>query len=198
MVFWGQSKEKALFPEIHLGGQCVFLRPPLMSDWQQWAQMRRRCRDYLQPFEPLWTTQILTQKSFERRLERQSCEWDAGHAHVFLIFQKSDGCLVGGMNINNICRGAAQYASLGYWIDQAKQGQGFMREAMALTIQYCFENLELHRINASTLPHNERSKSLLLKSGFSEEGFAKHYLQINGQWQDHILYGLPREFWKKN
>jgi ribosomal-protein-alanine N-acetyltransferase len=198
MGFWGQSKEKDLFPEISLRGPRVFLRPPLTDDWPQWAEIRGRCRNYLQPFEPLWTTQTLTQKSFERRLARQSHEWAAAEAHAFLIFQNSDGCLIGGMNINNICRGAAQYASLGYWIDEAKQGQGLMFDAMALTIAYCFENLELHRINASTLPHNERSKSLLLKSGFSEEGFAKHYLQINGKWQDHILYGLPREFWKPN
>jgi len=31
----------------------------------------------------------------------------------------------------------------------------------------------------------------LLKSlGFEEEGYAKKYLQINGAWQDHVLFGL--------
>jgi ribosomal-protein-alanine N-acetyltransferase len=45
-------------------------------------------------------------------------------------------------------------------------------------------------MNAATLPHNRKSQTMLLRLGFSEEGFAKKYIQIDGRRQDHILYGL--------
>jgi ribosomal-protein-alanine N-acetyltransferase len=40
---------------------------------------------------------------------------------------------------------------------------------------------------ANHLPHNKRSEALLKKLGFEREGYAKDYLQIDGQWQDHVL-----------
>jgi [ribosomal protein S5]-alanine N-acetyltransferase len=186
----------ALFPDIKIESERLVMRPPALRDFEQWAGVRGRCRDYLRPFEPLWSEDSLTRPHFMRRLERQSREWAIGHAHSFLIFTAAGQRLVGGMNINNICRGAAQYASLGYWIDEAEQGKGLMGEALGMTIRYAFQDLVLHRINASTLPHNARSRKLLLSAGFEEEGFAKNYLQINGLWQDHVLYGLPIERWR--
>jgi ribosomal-protein-alanine N-acetyltransferase len=129
---------------------------------------------------------------FPRRLEAQYANWHSDYAYAFLIFKREDNSLIGGMNINQVTRAAAQFASLGYWIDQDHEGKGYMAEAMELTIDYCFKNLRLHRINAACMPHNEKSKKLLLRMGFIEEGFAKEFLQIDGVWQDHILYGLIR------
>ena len=48
----------------------------------------------------------------------------------------------------------------------------------------------LHRIEAACLPSNEPSKNLLIKMGFRQEGIARRYLQINGEWQDHVLFAL--------
>ena len=53
-----------------------------------------------------------------------------------------------------------------------------------------FKDLRLHRLEAACLPTNAASKGLLLRSGFSEEGFARKYLKINGGWRDHILFAL--------
>ena len=52
--------------------------------------------------------------------------------------------------------------------------------------------LRLHRLEAACLPHNEPSKGVLTKVGFHEEGLARQYLRINGQWADHLLFALLR------
>ena len=57
-------------------------------------------------------------------------------------------------------------------------------------IGFAFERLGLHRVEAACLPHNEKSASLLVKAGFEEEGFARAYLKIDGDWRDHRLFGL--------
>ncbi len=67
--------------------------------------------------------------------------------------------------------------------------QGFMTEAAGLVCEFAFERLRLHRVEASCLPHNDPSRKLLARLGFTEVGFAKAYLRINGKWEDHVLWG---------
>lgn len=164
-----------------------------MQDWPQWAKVRGANKDRLKPYEPLWAERSLDEDFFQKRLARQLREWEQGHARPFLIFKNDHHNLIGGININHICRGAAQYASLGYWIDRGHEGQGFMREALDMTLHYCFTGMQLHRINAACLPENLRSHTLLKNAGFNEEGFAPRYLHINGKWRDHVLFGLCAE-----
>ena len=42
----------------------------------------------------------------------------------------------------------------------------------------------------SILPSNKASQNLLMKVGFRQEGVALRYLQINGEWRDHVLFAL--------
>ena len=69
-------------------------------------------------------------------------------------------------------------------------GRGLMSEAVRAVLPFGFDTLNLHRIEAACLPTNEPSLRLLRKSGFSEEGFARGYLKINGDWQDHVLFAM--------
>jgi len=70
------------------------------------------------------------------------------------------------------------------------QGKGLMYEALMPTIHFMQEQQQMHRIMANYMPNNHRSGNLLKKIGFKPEGYAKAYLQINGEWQDHILMSL--------
>lgn len=171
----------------------VFLHPPKAENCEAWNKVRGQNRDFLMPLEPRWPADCLDRDFYARRLKYQIECWALDSAYPFLIFKKSDGQLIGGININNVSRGAAQYASLGYWLDQDHQGQGYMSEALKLTLGFCFNALKLHRINAAVLPTNNPSINLLIRNGFHKEGYAEKYIKINGQWQDHILFGLPIE-----
>ena len=62
-----------------------------------------------------------------------------------------------------------------------------MTEFVEGAINYVFERLDLHRIMANYMPGNTRSARVLDKLGFNKEGFAKSYLKIAGEWQDHVL-----------
>jgi len=202
-----KDKELELYqlPDYILSSDRVLMRPPLLSDWVEWRRVRGANKNFLTPFEGVWPESCLSGEFYKMRLRHQVEEWKAEQKNFFLIFKKdedgvmhgSDGAreLIGGMNINDITRGIAQFASLGYWISQDYEGQGYMSEALHLTIKYCFEFVKLHRIHASCLLHNERSRKLLLRFGFKEEGLAEKYLQVNGRWQDHVLFGLPIENW---
>lgn len=68
-----------------------------------------------------------------------------------------------------------------------------MTEAVRCAITFGFEHVGLHRMEAACLPHNAASRAVLLRCGFKEEGVARRYLRINGEWQDHLLFGYLRE-----
>ena len=68
--------------------------------------------------------------------------------------------------------------------------QGYMYDAVKALVPFIFSTLGLHRIEAACLPSNDPSKNLLTKVGFRQEGLALRYLQINGEWRDHLLFAL--------
>jgi ribosomal-protein-alanine N-acetyltransferase len=71
--------------------------------------------------------------------------------------------------------------------------QGTMTKAVKALIPFVFKTLGLHRIEAACLTDNQASKSLLVRTGFRQEGLARSYLLINGQWADHLLFALLKE-----
>lgn len=178
-----------------LMGPRVTLRAPRPSDYTAWRDLRRLSREFLKPFEPRWSESDLTQRVFASRLKRGREEARAGTDYSFFVFIREDGQeqLAGGITLSNIRRRAAQFVNLGYWMGQPYAGKGLMTEAVGLVVPFCFESLGLHRIHAAFLPDNMASRRVLEKNGFREEGFAEHYLQIDGKWADHVLFGLTRE-----
>jgi len=180
-------------PELRLHG--LLLRAARASDYDAWQKLRRQSHAFLKPFEPRWGESDLTKFVFKSRLKRSRQEANSGSEFCFLIFKcdQDQEELVGGLTLSNIRRRASQSATLGYWMGVDCTGQGIMSNAVAAIIPYVFNNLCLHRLQAASLPHNKPSRAVLEKNGFNEEGYAENYLQIDGMWQDHVLYALTRE-----
>ncbi len=168
----------------------VYLRPARLDDWKAWSELRTDSRDFLEPWEPSWSGDSLTRAAFRRRLRSYQSEWQQGTGYSFLAYRGEDDALLGGATLSNVRRSVAQSASLGYWIGRNYARQGYMTEALVAVLDYAFDHLGLHRVEAACLPNNEASKGLLLKVGFVEEGYSRDYLRINGQWQDHELFAI--------
>ena len=100
--------------------------------------------------------------------------------------------MLGSVTIENIRKGPSNAATLGYWLGKQHTGKGFMREAVLNIVDFSFNRLTISRLEAATLPENKPSRILLEKVGFKYEGVGQSYLQINGRWRNHVLYGLLR------
>jgi ribosomal-protein-alanine N-acetyltransferase len=183
-------------PFVSLPGAHVAIRTPQRGDWRSWSQLRGQSRAFLTPWEPSWSADSLTRKAFKRRLLRYAVDWRDKVGYSFFIVRLSDQALLGGITFSNIRRGVAETGSIGYWIGQPYARQGYMTEALDLALHYGFGQLRLHRIEAACLPANIASRGLLAKTGFTEEGYARQYLFIDGAWADHMLYAILRDDWK--
>ncbi len=175
-------------PVIH--GKDVYLRYPRIADYHFWAALRGESREFLTKWEPVWAEDELTRGAFRRRIKRYHKETRLDSAYVFFVFRRSDDTLMGGCTLSNVRRGVTQCCALGYWIGARFSRQGYMRDALQSLIPFVFKTLGMHRIEAACVPENEPSRSLLGKLGFREEGLAKRYLLINGEWSDHIQFAL--------
>lgn len=171
-------------------GREVYLRYPRMADFKAWVRLRGESREFLEPWEPLWSSDELTKGAYRRRIKRYQKEARLDTAYGFFIFRIDDHALLGGCSLSNVRRGVAQTCMLGYWIGERFSRQGYMFDAVRALIPFVFSTLSLHRVEAACLPVNEPSQSLLAKAGFRKEGVARKYLRINGEWRDHVLFAL--------
>jgi ribosomal-protein-alanine N-acetyltransferase len=176
----------------------------MMADYVPWAEVREQSRDFLAPWEPLWGEDALARPTYRARIERMLREWNGDTGYSFHIFATGDsglppGQLLGGINLNNVRRLAADAANLGYWMGAPYAGRGLMRSAIGLLLPYAFADnygsggLGLHRIDAACIPENVRSRALLRRCGFTQIGLAPAYLRIGGEWRDHICHQLLAE-----
>jgi ribosomal-protein-alanine N-acetyltransferase len=175
-------------PVIESNG--VLLRTPQMSDYPAWAELRAASRDFLMPWEPLWAPDELSRASFRRRVRHYLRDLREDVGYALFIYDGKTLALVGGLTLCNVRRGVTQSCTLGYWVGAQYANQGYMTAAVRAVVPFVFDALELHRIEAACLPTNTASMRLLEKTGFQREGLARRYLQINGAWQDHLLYAL--------
>ena len=171
-------------------GDGVFLRPAEMVDFEPWASLREKSREFLTPWEPIWPSDDLTRGAFRRRVKRHAEEMARDEAFPLLVFRQRDKALVGGLTLGQIRRGVAQTATVGYWTGVDFAGQGYMSRALRAAVSFSFSALRLHRIEAACLPANVASIRVLENAGFRREGLARSYLRINGRWQDHFLFAV--------
>ena len=181
---------QSLLSKKKLTGERVFLRPPKRRDALKWQKLRMSSKSFLVPWEPSWDASSCTRRAYLRYFKNSNYLANMDRAYSFLIFKTEDKTLLGGINIGNVRRGVSQSASLGYWIGEKHSRNGYMKEALKLLIPSAFVDLRLNRIEAATLEENIASRNLLKKIGFKKEGILRKYLKINGNWRDHVLYGL--------
>ncbi|HEY1259146.1 MAG TPA: GNAT family protein [Stellaceae bacterium] len=177
---------------FRLSGERVFLRLPERGDYEAWASLRAGSRNFLVPWEPIWPPDALSRANFRARIARYTEDWRTDQAYNFFIFAH-DEALVGGIGLSNVRRGVSETASLGYWVGEPHARQGYMTAALPLVLDFAFERLRLHRVEAACLPTNVPSRALLMRAGFQQEGYARQYLCIEGKWQDHLLFAILQQ-----
>jgi len=100
---------------------------------------------------------------------------------------------VGHVMIGNVVREPLLSAYVGYWCDTRLTGHGVTTAAVALAVDHCFGPVGLHRLEATVRPENAASIRVLAKLGFREEGLFRRYLDVDGQWRDHLCFAITAE-----
>jgi ribosomal-protein-alanine N-acetyltransferase len=182
-----------------IGGR-VLLRPLRVDDWEAWREVRIRCRQWLERWEPR-PEPGSADPALDREAFRARCgAWDRQRhfdaAYGFGLFLL-DGRFAGEVSLGSVQRGPFQMGYVGYWIDEALAGLGYVPEGVVLMMRHAFDVLQLHRLEAAIVPRNAASRRVADKLGLRDEGIAVRFLQIQGVYEDHVRYAITFEEWQE-
>ncbi|GCD91532.1 GNAT family N-acetyltransferase [Nocardioides sp. LS1] len=168
------------------------LRPLAARDARAWRDARRRNAAWLAPWDatvpPGADARPSSFRALVRRLRKLARQ---GSTYPFALVV--DGRFAGQVTVNNVVRGSAQFASVGYWLDRDFAGRGVMPTAVALVIDHCFTTAGLHRVEIAIRPENSNSLRVVEKLGMREVGYAPRFLHIDGAWRDHRIFAVTVE-----
>jgi|APCry1669189733_1035249.scaffolds.fasta_scaffold01770_6 ribosomal-protein-alanine N-acetyltransferase len=145
----------------------------------------RAVKKSITSLEP-WIEVIKTRKAFLQLISAISKPEDK----AYLIRRSSDDALIGTIEIRDIFMGHFKCGYLIYYAFDGFRGQGYMKEALSLTITKAFKKFKLHRLEANIQPSNKASIGLAKAAGLLYEGYSPKFLKINGDWRDHERWAL--------
>ena len=156
----------------------------------------RENRDHLQPFSPVFASDVLDEAMWLDQVRNRTREMSAGDGFRGFMFPRvTPHWIIGNLNLTQVHRGAFQSCVLGYNLAAGEQGKGYMTEAVRGALAFAFGTWKLHRVAANYMPRNTRSAAVLERCGFKIEGHAPAYLLINGHWEDHVLTAITKPGW---
>ncbi|MBZ9609834.1 GNAT family N-acetyltransferase [Clostridium estertheticum] len=179
-------KKNSIKRELTIEGMNIKIHALIPSDAEEVLEFHLRNRKFLRPFEPSRDERFYTLESQKRTLVESYKQFLNGNVVNFGIYKNNK--LIGKIKISNIVMGSFKNAFIGYSMDEKEQSKGYMKESVKLVMKYAFEELELHRIEATTLIDNEKSQRVLSSCGFKELGISEKHLYINGEWRDQMVF----------
>ncbi len=176
---------------MKLKGENIYVKLVEESDVEALMKLEVDNKDFFQMFTGKRDESFYTVEGQIQRVQSAIKAKNEDREYLFLI-QESEK-VIGEVILSEVVRENLQSCWIGYFLDKAHNRKGYMTEAVKLVVNYAFQELKLHRIEAGVMPFNTGSMKVLLKSGFHKEGIAKKNVQINGNWEDHQILAIVNE-----
>ncbi|MBE7162239.1 MAG: GNAT family N-acetyltransferase [Williamsia herbipolensis] len=172
----------------------VLLRPLARSDGSQWRQLRVADEAWLRPWE------VSSSMSWEERhsagawrRHRRELRGAEIRGEAIALAICVDREFAGQVTVGGIQRGVLRSGWIGYWVGSRWQNRGVATVAVALAVDFALSRGGLHRVEATIAPANVASRTVVSRLGFRQEGLLERYLDVDGRWQDHLLFAMTAE-----
>jgi ribosomal-protein-alanine N-acetyltransferase len=161
-------------------------------DREEWIHAHLASRLEFERWMPKVDPTITMQERFDFNLQRALEGVRGDSQYSFVAEHLQDGGLVAFLSLSQVFRGPFLNAYAGWRVSTPYTGKGIGSEAVSAMLDLAFAPLPggigLHRVQANVIPTNTPSVKLARRVGFREEGYAKQYLEIAGEWQDHLMF----------
>jgi len=170
--------------------QRVYVRFPEESDASEIAALYKRNRELFEKFSPSNLDEYYTEEHQLQAIRKNKTDMLEDRRYSFVICHIEDGQIIGSIGLAFVVRGPLQSCMIGFELDQAYNGKGYMTEAVNQVVHYAFNELKFHRIIGEASPKNPGSIRVLEKAGFHKEGISRSNLKIKGIWEDHQVLAI--------
>jgi len=132
-------------------------------------------------------------KDAKAHLEAVFARAEKGEVYEWHLF--SDAILCGAIRVKDIDH-FDRKAKVGYFIGSHFQGKGIVTSSVRAVLAYCFESLNLNRVELRCAAVNEQSMRVAERLGFTHEGLLRQDEFLNGVFVDQHVYSLLRDEFK--
>jgi RimJ/RimL family protein N-acetyltransferase len=167
------------------------LRPPMRGDEDALFALHSDPAVMRYFSEPPWTDR----ERALRQIEEDAAAFERGDYFRFAVILNETRQMIGNCTLFALHR-QNRRAEIGYALQKAYWGKGYMSEALDALLVHAFHDLDLNRLEADIDPRNAASAILLERLGFISEGFLRERWIVGGEVCDSALYGLLRRDWK--
>jgi RimJ/RimL family protein N-acetyltransferase len=137
-----------------------------------------------------------TVEGFERFIHWTHSERAAGRYVCFAVVPHGLDTAVGIFQIRQLEPGFGT-AEWGFAIGSPFWGTGVFMDAARLTVEFAFETVGVHRLEARAAVLNGRGNGALAKIGAVKEGVLRRSFTRNGEYLDQALWSMVREEWRQ-
>ena len=120
--------------------------------------------------------------------------WEAGSAATFAVVENESGRLVGVTSL--MIKSEHRRAELGYWIALDRWNHGYATESNQRLIDFGFEVLGLHRIEARHFVRNPASGRVMVKIGMRPEGVERDGVVKGDRYESLAVYSILEDDWR--
>ncbi|CAM5219718.1 ribosomal-protein-alanine N-acetyltransferase [Lysinibacillus sphaericus] len=173
---------------VSIQGEKCYVRTFQEKDAQSLTGLVSRNKYFWSTYEPLQRPEYYTVDAQYKKIQESLYLMSSKREFTFGIYEQGTNNLIGHIALYAIKRLPYSSAFVGYAMDEIYIGKGIVTEAVELVVQFAFEQIGLHRVEAYVSTENNASIRVLEKSGFQREGLLRKLLYINGQWVDHYMY----------
>ena len=114
--------------------------------------------------------------------------WQSSDSHNFVITEKENARIVGGISLNRIDENPV--ANLGYWTRTSAVGKGVATEATLGLVNFGFKYLGLIRIEIVMSVENIASQKVAKNANAELEGILRNRLLLQGRAHDAYSYSI--------
>ncbi|MBE0337335.1 GNAT family N-acetyltransferase [Paenibacillus sp. 23TSA30-6] len=170
--------------------QRVYVRFSEEADAAELTAMYKRNRELFEKFSPSNLEEYYTEEHQLQKIITSKADMMEDRRYSFVVCHKEDDRIIGSIGLSFVVRGPLQSCMIGFDLDQAYNGKGYMTETVKQVVRYAFDELKFHRIVGEASPRNPGSIRVLEKAGFHKEGISRSNVKINGEWEDHQVLAI--------
>ena len=137
-----------------------------------------------------------TVEGFERFIAWTHRERAAGNYLCFAVVPQGTDTAVGLFQVRQLEPGFGT-AEWGFAIGAPYWGSGIFVEGAKLVVNFAFEVIGVHRLEARAAVQNGRGNGALRKLGAVQEGILRKSFLRNGEYLDQVLWTIMDEDWKQ-
>jgi ribosomal-protein-alanine N-acetyltransferase len=136
-----------------------------------------------------------TVEGFERFIAWTLRQRSAGAYVCFAVTVTGSDTAVGIFQIRGLER-SLETAEWGFAIGSAYWGTGVFEEGAELVMDFAFDTVGIHRLEARAAVRNGRGNGALRKIGAVQEGILRQSFLRNGEYLDQALWSILAEEWR--